>query len=195
MKQHYELTNTCFNLSLVSDVDTLDPDEKSLITYISQLYETFPEPPISHPLFTFEEQRKVAKYRELASSLSQWIQSYISVMQDRNFPGWFHSVLTFTYDKESCQGLISLFLIVMFYRHLGGSPSSNQRIAYLQSGVDSASIARKGSRLQKLQGRRAVRQKELGFAASGSASGQSGSVLDALDHVASGKGGSHLRAD
>lgn len=34
----------------VSDVDTNEPDEKSLITYISSMYETFPEPPQQHPL-------------------------------------------------------------------------------------------------------------------------------------------------
>ncbi|GFV28786.1 plectin [Trichonephila clavipes] len=41
------------------DVDTPEPDEKSLITYISSLYDVFPEPPAYHPfadddtLFTF----------------------------------------------------------------------------------------------------------------------------------------------
>lgn len=34
-----------------ADVDTPEPDEKSLITYVSQLYEIFPEPPSIHPLF------------------------------------------------------------------------------------------------------------------------------------------------
>lgn len=33
------------------DVDTNEPDEKSLITYISSMYETFPEPPQQHPLY------------------------------------------------------------------------------------------------------------------------------------------------
>lgn len=37
-------------LFLFSDVDTNEPDEKSLITYISSMYETFPEPPQQHPL-------------------------------------------------------------------------------------------------------------------------------------------------
>jgi hypothetical protein len=33
------------------DVDTPEPDEKSLITYISSLYDAFPEPPRLHPLY------------------------------------------------------------------------------------------------------------------------------------------------
>lgn len=32
------------------DVDTNEPDEKSLITYISSLYDVFPDPPVNHPL-------------------------------------------------------------------------------------------------------------------------------------------------
>lgn len=37
---------------MFTDVDTPEPDEKSLITYVSQLYEIFPEPPNIHPLFS-----------------------------------------------------------------------------------------------------------------------------------------------
>ena len=33
------------------DVDTSEPDEKSLITYISSLYDAFPHPPFLHPLY------------------------------------------------------------------------------------------------------------------------------------------------
>ena len=69
-----------------SDVDTPEPDEKSVITYVSQLYDVFPDPPPGHPLFDAEAQKKVAHYRELASSLHQWIREHIQVMQDRNFP-------------------------------------------------------------------------------------------------------------
>ena len=34
-----------------ADVDTPEPDEKSLITYVSSLYDIFPEPPAQHPLY------------------------------------------------------------------------------------------------------------------------------------------------
>jgi hypothetical protein len=36
---------------MLTDVDTPEPDEKSLITYISSLYDVFPEPPPIHPLY------------------------------------------------------------------------------------------------------------------------------------------------
>merc|ERR1712061_37129 len=68
------------------DVDTPEPDEKSIITYVSQLYDVFPEPPPGHPLFDAEGQKKMQQYRELASSLNQWIREHIAIMQDRNFP-------------------------------------------------------------------------------------------------------------
>ena len=35
----------------ITDVHTPEPDEKSLITYISSLYDVFPEPPALHPLY------------------------------------------------------------------------------------------------------------------------------------------------
>jgi len=36
---------------LFADVDTSELDEKSLITYISSLYDVFPNPPSLHPLY------------------------------------------------------------------------------------------------------------------------------------------------
>ncbi|XP_059089201.1 plectin-like [Tigriopus californicus] len=68
------------------DVDTPEPDEKSIITYVSQLYDVFPEPPHGHPLFDVEGQKKVQQFRELATSLHQWIREQTTIMQDRNFP-------------------------------------------------------------------------------------------------------------
>jgi len=68
------------------DVDTPEPDEKSIITYVSQLYDVFPEPPPGHPLFDVEAQKRLQQFRDLASSLSQWIKEQTVVMQDRNFP-------------------------------------------------------------------------------------------------------------
>ncbi|XP_047739188.1 dystonin [Hyalella azteca] len=68
------------------DVDTPEPDEKSLITYVSQLYEIFPEPPSLHPLFSIEAQRKLEEYREMATVLLRWIHEHLSVMTDRRFP-------------------------------------------------------------------------------------------------------------
>ncbi|XP_068893478.1 microtubule-actin cross-linking factor 1 isoform X26 [Tenebrio molitor] len=68
------------------DVDTHEPDEKSLITYISSLHEVFPEPPAIHPLYDSGSQQRVQEYRELATSLHIWIREKYSLMQDRSFP-------------------------------------------------------------------------------------------------------------
>lgn len=35
----------------ILDVDTHEIDEKSIITYISSMYDVFPEPPFAHPLY------------------------------------------------------------------------------------------------------------------------------------------------
>ncbi|XP_071449100.1 microtubule-actin cross-linking factor 1, isoforms 1/2/3/4/5 isoform X30 [Hetaerina americana] len=68
------------------DVDTPEPDEKSLITYISSLYDVFPEPPAIHPLYDPDSQRRLEEYREVANSLHIWMREKLSVMLDRTFP-------------------------------------------------------------------------------------------------------------
>ncbi|XP_054274796.1 dystonin isoform X14 [Macrosteles quadrilineatus] len=68
------------------DVDTHEIDEKSIITYISSLYDVFPEPPALHPLYDSESQTKTNEYRELASMLQTWIREKSAVMSDRSFP-------------------------------------------------------------------------------------------------------------
>ena len=68
-------------LLFFTDVDTPEPDEKSIITYVSQLYDVFPEPPPGHPLFDVEAQKRLQQFRDLASSLSQWIKEQTVVMQ------------------------------------------------------------------------------------------------------------------
>ncbi|GBP20867.1 Plectin [Eumeta japonica] len=68
------------------DVDTHEPDEKSLITYISSLYETFPEPAPVHPLFDAESQRRAAAYTEQAAAHRAWLHENCALMQDRAFP-------------------------------------------------------------------------------------------------------------
>ncbi|XP_034249434.1 dystonin isoform X11 [Thrips palmi] len=68
------------------DVDTNEPDEKSLITYISSMYETFPEPPQQHPLYDSESSARLTEYRDLASDLTRWMREKMTVMQDRHFP-------------------------------------------------------------------------------------------------------------
>ena len=69
-----------------ADVDTPEPDEKSLITYISSLYDVFPEPPTIHPLYDAEAQHRLGEYSELASNLHLWMREKMSIAQDRYFP-------------------------------------------------------------------------------------------------------------
>lgn len=69
--------------SSLPDVDTHEPDEKSLITYISSLYETFPEPPAVHPLFDAESQRRAASYTENAAIHRAWLHENCALMQVR----------------------------------------------------------------------------------------------------------------
>ncbi|XP_076320054.1 microtubule-actin cross-linking factor 1-like isoform X9 [Tachypleus tridentatus] len=68
------------------DVDTLEPDEKSLITYVSSLYDVFPEPPAYHPFADNDKLRKLEEYTELASILHLWMRETIMMFQDRTFP-------------------------------------------------------------------------------------------------------------
>ncbi|XP_073988678.1 dystonin-like protein short stop isoform X7 [Rhodnius prolixus] len=68
------------------DVDTHEPDEKSIITYISSMYDVFPEPPAAHPLYDNESQAITTEYREIASSLHLWLREKTSIMSDRTMP-------------------------------------------------------------------------------------------------------------
>lgn len=64
----------------------MEADEKSIITYISSLYDVFPEPPIIHPLYDTESQKKLEEYKRYANNLNSWIQEKTSLMHDKNFP-------------------------------------------------------------------------------------------------------------
>lgn len=67
-------------------MDTNEPDEKSLITYISSLYDVFPEPPAIHPLFDMESQRRVHEYRDLSQQFIYWCREKTAYLQERSFP-------------------------------------------------------------------------------------------------------------
>ena len=69
-----------------SDVDTPQPDEKSLITYISSLYDVFPEVPPMPPLVDKATLQKLDEYKDLASTLYIWLRDNTQMLQDRNFP-------------------------------------------------------------------------------------------------------------
>lgn len=83
-----ESTINCLHFfhSFEIDVDTNEPDEKSLITYISSLYDVFPEPPSLHPLYDMDSQRRVHEYKELAHQLLYWCREKTALLQERTFP-------------------------------------------------------------------------------------------------------------
>lgn len=73
-------------IKTILDVDTHEPDEKSMITYLSSLYDVFPEPPQMHPLFDMDSQRRVKEYRESAQILLYWCREKTALYQERTFP-------------------------------------------------------------------------------------------------------------
>lgn len=68
------------------DVDVPCPDEKSMITYLAQLYELFPDPPERNPLLDEEKIRRIDEYKELASRLLKWTKESTTRLDDRRFP-------------------------------------------------------------------------------------------------------------
>lgn len=57
-----------------------------MITYLSSLYDVFPEPPQMHPLFDMDSQRRVKEYRESAQILLYWCREKTALYQERTFP-------------------------------------------------------------------------------------------------------------
>ncbi|CAG0891815.1 unnamed protein product [Cyprideis torosa] len=68
------------------DVDRPDPDEKSIITYVSSLYDALPEPVPSHPMKEYEAERRVHEYKEFARHLYIWMHDQIEILQTRSIP-------------------------------------------------------------------------------------------------------------
>ncbi|KAM9476477.1 dystonin isoform 13-T13 [Clarias gariepinus] len=69
------------------DVDVTSPDEKSVITYVSTLYDVFPKVPEGlEGISANDVDVKWVEYQNMVNYLSQWIKHNVSVMSDRNFP-------------------------------------------------------------------------------------------------------------
>ncbi|XP_072533688.1 dystonin isoform X14 [Salminus brasiliensis] len=69
------------------DVDVTTPDEKSVITYVSTLYDVFPKVPEGvEGISANDVDVKWVEYQNMVNYLSQWIKHNVSVMCDRNFP-------------------------------------------------------------------------------------------------------------
>ncbi|CAB1457689.1 unnamed protein product [Pleuronectes platessa] len=69
------------------DVDVRCPDEKSVITYVSTLYDSFPKVPDGvDGISPNEVDIKWVEYQNMIKYLSQWIKHNVAIMADRSFP-------------------------------------------------------------------------------------------------------------
>ncbi|XP_032901187.1 microtubule-actin cross-linking factor 1 isoform X26 [Amblyraja radiata] len=69
------------------DVDVPSPDEKSVLTYVSSIYESFPKVPEGGEGITANEvDSKWEEYQDKVNYLFQWIRQHIRRMSDKAFP-------------------------------------------------------------------------------------------------------------
>ncbi|XP_071751072.2 plectin a isoform X3 [Centroberyx gerrardi] len=69
------------------DVDVPHPDEKSIITYVSSLYDVMPRvPDVQDGVKANELELRWQEYYELVTMLLQWIRHHILVFEERKFP-------------------------------------------------------------------------------------------------------------
>lgn len=65
------------------DVDINQPDERSMITYISTIYNVFPQPPKLHPLMGMSSQSQAREYRAKAQEILIFCRDKTSMLQER----------------------------------------------------------------------------------------------------------------
>eukprot|EP00063_Salmo_salar_P094905 XP_014069740.1 PREDICTED: dystonin-like isoform X22 [Salmo salar] len=69
------------------DVDVQSPDEKSVITYVSTLYDVFPKVPDGFDGINANDvDIKWVEYQNMVNYLIQWIKHNVGLMSDRAFP-------------------------------------------------------------------------------------------------------------
>uniref|UniRef100_A0A3B3I6S7 Plectin n=1 Tax=Oryzias latipes TaxID=8090 RepID=A0A3B3I6S7_ORYLA len=69
------------------DVDVPHPDEKSIITYVSSLYDAMPRvPDIQDGVRANELELRWQEYYEVVTMLLQWIRHHILVFEEKKFP-------------------------------------------------------------------------------------------------------------
>ncbi|XP_071597784.1 dystonin isoform X25 [Heliangelus exortis] len=69
------------------DVDVSSPDEKSVITYVSSLYDAFPKVPEGgEGISANDVEVKWVEYQNMVNYLTQWIRHHVTIMSDRTFP-------------------------------------------------------------------------------------------------------------
>ncbi|XP_074847218.1 dystonin isoform X3 [Carettochelys insculpta] len=69
------------------DVDVSSPDEKSVITYVSSLYDAFPKVPEGgEGISANDVEVKWVEYQNMVNYLIQWIRHHVTIMSERTFP-------------------------------------------------------------------------------------------------------------
>ncbi|XP_054638401.1 plectin-like isoform X34 [Dunckerocampus dactyliophorus] len=68
------------------DVDVPHPDEKSIITYVSSLYDVMPRAAAQDSTRANELELRWQEYYELVTLLLQWIRHHVMVFEERKFP-------------------------------------------------------------------------------------------------------------
>ncbi|XP_062428884.1 dystonin isoform X15 [Rhea pennata] len=69
------------------DVDVSSPDEKSVITYVSSLYDAFPKVPEGgEGISANDVEVKWVEYQNMVNYLMQWIRHHVTIISDRTFP-------------------------------------------------------------------------------------------------------------
>ncbi|XP_038580127.1 microtubule-actin cross-linking factor 1 isoform X13 [Micropterus salmoides] len=69
------------------DVDVPSPDEKSVITYVSSIYDAFPKiPEGGEGIAAQDVDQRWSEYQSRFSSLLQWSRHHMALMANKNFP-------------------------------------------------------------------------------------------------------------
>ncbi|XP_067146147.1 plectin [Apteryx mantelli] len=75
------------------DVDVPQPDEKSIITYVSSLYDAMPRvPDVQDGVKANELQLRWQEYYEVVTMLLQWIRHHTVLFEERKFPASYEEI-------------------------------------------------------------------------------------------------------
>ncbi|XP_030637762.1 plectin isoform X2 [Chanos chanos] len=75
------------------DVDVPHPDEKSIITYVSSLYDVMPRvPDVEDGVRANELELRWQEYYELITILLQWIRHHVLIFEERKFPSSYEEI-------------------------------------------------------------------------------------------------------
>ncbi|XP_068566964.1 microtubule-actin cross-linking factor 1, isoforms 1/2/3/4/5 isoform X5 [Cebidichthys violaceus] len=89
LEQAFEIAESLGVTSLLDaeDVDVPSPDEKSVITYVSSIYDAFPKiPEGGEGVAAQEVDQRWSEYQSRFFSLLQWSRQHTALMANKNFP-------------------------------------------------------------------------------------------------------------